>query len=229
MSPFAEGTSALTPRLQEHTTTTTLTHCDYDNGCNTKTVTSEAPLAATTTTGSPKTYTTATVTQCDKNGCTAQTVALKSKQTSEIRCFSKTYTTATSLMAMVVRPRLSLPKLLNKKPLLRNLSLNHAQLRLLLIVTENDGCKVSVVTSEASNEFRSQHLHLSNLQHLHRYKIAIKWLYLKLLQLSRTSAAPKSYVAGNSETVKATSLTTAVFSGHGRAISIVPNLALQFL
>ncbi|CAI4885999.1 BPG_G0025940.mRNA.1.CDS.1 [Saccharomyces cerevisiae] len=46
--------------------------------------------------------------------------------------------------------------------------------------------------------------------------------YLKLLQLSaHLPPLQKSYVAGNSETVKATSLTTAI-SGASSAISIVP-------
>ncbi|EGA56267.1 YAR068W-like protein, partial [Saccharomyces cerevisiae FostersB] len=63
-------------------TTATVTHCD-DNGCKTKTVTSEAPEATTTTTISPKSYTTVTVTHCDDNGCKTKTITSEaSKQTS---------------------------------------------------------------------------------------------------------------------------------------------------
>ncbi|CAI4242247.1 BAI_1a_G0000890.mRNA.1.CDS.1 [Saccharomyces cerevisiae] len=63
-------------------TTVTVTHCD-NNGCNTKTVTSECSKETAATTISPKSYTTVTVTHCDDNGCNTKTVTSEaSKQTS---------------------------------------------------------------------------------------------------------------------------------------------------
>ena len=228
-SECPEETSATTAPPRTYTTTT-LTHCD-DNGCNTKTVTSEAP-EATTTTVSPKTYTTATVTQCDKNGCNTKTVSSEvAKQTSEIGASPKTYTTATvtqcdgngckTKTVTSEAPKETSSEISSSKPCTTATVTN----------CDENGCKVSVVTSEASNASpiatfaSSKPYTTSTVIQCDKNGCNTKTITSQVLEatsvISAPSAAPKSYVAGNSETVKATSLTTAI-SGASSAISIVP-------
>ncbi|PJP06586.1 hypothetical protein HERES_5305 [Saccharomyces cerevisiae] len=88
-----------------------------------------------------------------------------------------------------------------------------------------------VVTSEASNESpiatfaSSKPYTTSTVIQCDKNGCNTKTITSQVLEatsvISAPSAAPKSYVAGNSETVKATSLTTAI-SGASSAISIVP-------
>ncbi|CAI4876324.1 BPG_G0026100.mRNA.1.CDS.1 [Saccharomyces cerevisiae] len=76
-------------------TTATVTHCD-DNGCNTKTVTSECSKEKSATTASPKSYTTVTVTHCDDNGCNTKTVTSEAPEaTTTTTVSSQSYTTVT--------------------------------------------------------------------------------------------------------------------------------------
>ena len=228
-SECPEETSATTAPPRTYTTTT-LTHCD-DNGCNTKTVTSEAP-EATTTTVSPKTYTTATVTQCDDNGCSTKTVTSEApKETSEIGASPKTYTTATvtqcdgngckTKTVTSEAPKETSSEISSSKPCTTATVTN----------CDENGCKVSVVTSEASNASpiatfaSSKPYTTSTVIQCDKNGCNTKTITSQVLEatsvISAPSAAPKSYVAGNSETVKATSLTTAI-SGASSAISIVP-------
>ncbi|CAI7239910.1 CPS_collapsed_G0026510.mRNA.1.CDS.1 [Saccharomyces cerevisiae] len=80
--------------LQKTYTTATVTQCN-DNGCSTKTVTSEAPKETSATTTSPKSYTTVTVTHCDDNGCNTKTVTSEAPEATTTTVSPKTYTTAT--------------------------------------------------------------------------------------------------------------------------------------
>ncbi|ONH79387.1 Cell wall protein AWA1 [Saccharomyces cerevisiae] len=73
-------------------TTATVTHCD-DNGCNTKTVTSESK--ETSATLLLQIYTTVTVTHCDDNGCNTKTVTSEAPEATTTTVSPKTYTTAT--------------------------------------------------------------------------------------------------------------------------------------
>ena len=228
-SECSKETAATTISPKSYTTVT-VTHCD-DNGCNTKTVTSEAP-EATTTTVSPKTYTTATVTQCDKNGCNTKTVSSEvAKQTSEIGASPKTYTTATvtqcdgngckTKTVTSEAPKETSSEISSSKPCTTATVTN----------CDENGCKVSVVTSEASNASpiatfaSSKPYTTSTVIQCDKNGCNTKTITSQVLEatsvISAPSAAPKSYVAGNSETVKATSLTTAI-SGASSAISIVP-------